>query len=191
MPSKLAKDFESFADLATAYAVGQDYRIVAARRPLSSTAIVAPHGGGIEAFTSDIARGIAGDDYGLYVFEGLLRAGNFAALHLSSERFDEPECLQMLGECDRVISVHGCGAPGEIVLVGGRDDALRDAVSTALRAAGIACDDAPAGLAGALPRNICNRGRTGRGVQLEVSMELRRSRQRTALIRAVRSALQG
>lgn len=189
MPSKLAKDFESFADLAAAYAAGQDYRIVAIPRPLSSTAIVAPHGGGIEAFTSDIARGIAGDDYGLYVFEGLLRAGNFAALHLASERFDEPECLQMLGECDRVISVHGCGAPGQIVLMGGRDEALRDAVSAELRAAGIECRDAPAGLAGADPRNICNRGRTRRGVQLEVSTELRRSRQRTALVRAVRSAL--
>lgn len=114
MPSRLAKDFESFVDLAAAYEAGQDYRIVAVPRPMSSTAIVAPHGGGIEAFTSDIARGIAGDDYGLYVFEGLLRAGNFAALHLSSERFDEPECLRMLGECDRVVSVHGCGAPGEV-----------------------------------------------------------------------------
>ncbi|MBL8320242.1 MAG: poly-gamma-glutamate hydrolase family protein [Burkholderiaceae bacterium] len=188
MPSRLAKDFESFADLAAAYAAGQDYRIVAVPRPLSSTAIVAPHGGGIEAYTSDIARGIAGDDYGLYVFEGLLRAGNFAALHLSSERFDEPECLRMLGECDRVVSVHGCGAPGEVVWLGGRDQALRDAVFAQLRAAGIECDDAPAALAGAGPRNVCNRGRTGRGVQLEVSIALRRSRQRTAL---VRSALQG
>lgn len=191
MPNRLAKHFASFADLAAAYVQDKDYRIVVVPRSESSTAVVAPHGGGIEAFTADIARGIAGEDYGLYLFEGLLRAGNFAALHLSSERFDEPECLRMLQHSDRVISVHGCGAPGKVVMVGGLDEALRDAVIAQLRAVGIDCEDAPARLAGAQPRNICNRGRTGRGVQLEVSLDLRRSRQRTTLISAVRRALEG
>jgi phage replication-related protein YjqB (UPF0714/DUF867 family) len=189
MPTKLAKDFQSFADLAIAYQRDQDYRIVEVPRPGSSTAVVAPHGGGIEAYTSDIARGIAGDDFGLYMFEGLLRAGNFASLHLSSELFDEPGCLEMLESCDRVVSVHGCGMPGDIVLLGGRDHILRGAIAAQLRAAGLTCEDAPSGLAGVDQRNICNRGRTGGGVQLEVSMSLRRSQRRSVLIRAVREAL--
>lgn len=189
MPTKLAKDFQSYADLAAAYQRGQDYRIVQVPRPGSSTAVVAPHGGGIEAYTSDIARAIAGEDFGLYAFEGLLRAGNFAALHLSSDLFDEPGCLDMLASCDRVVSVHGCGAPGETVLLGGRDDVLRGAIAAQLRAAGLTCEDASSGLAGAHPRNICNRGRTGSGVQLEVSMDLRLSQRRSLLVRAVRDAL--
>lgn len=190
MPAKLAKDFLSFSDLADAYVQGQDYRIVDVPRPDSSTAILAPHGGSIEAFTSDIARGIAGEEYGLYLFEGLMRAGNFGALHLSSERFDEPACLQMLQHCDRVISIHGCNAAGEVVLVGGLDRTLGHAVVAGLQAAGIACEQAPAKLAGADPRNVCNRGRSGQGVQLEVSLELRRSPRRKTLIAAVREALQ-
>lgn len=190
MPAKLAKDFLSFSDLAAAYLQNQDYRIVEVPRPESSTVILAPHGGPIEAFTSDIARGIAGEEYGLYLFEGLMRAGNFASLHLSSERFDEPTCLQLLQPCDRVISIHGCNAPGEVVLVGGLDITLGEAVAARLQAAGIGCEQAPPELAGADPRNVCNRGRSGKGVQLEVSHELRRSPRRKMLVSAVREALQ-
>ena len=164
MPSRFAKDFRSFADLAEAFTRDQDYRIVQQVRPGSSTVILAPHGGSIEAFTSDIARGIAGEEYGLYLFEGLLRAGNFASLHLPSERFDEPGCLQMLADCDRVVSVHGCSVTGEAVFIGGRDRALGEAVAASLRADGIACQDAAEKLAGQDPRNICNRGRAGQGV---------------------------
>ena len=39
------------------------------------------------------------------------------------------------------------------------------------------------------PRNVCNRGLSGAGVQLELSLELRRSPRRSLLIRAVREAL--
>ena len=191
MPSRFAKDFRSFADLAEAFTRDQDYRIVQLPRPGSSTMVLAPHGGSIEAFTSDIARGIAGEEYGLYLFEGLLRAGNFASLHLPSERFDEPGCLQMLADCDRVVSVHGCSVAGEAVFIGGRDRALGEAVASSLRAEGIACHDAAEKLAGQDPRNICNRGRAGQGVQLEVSLELRRSPRRKFLVAAVRQALGG
>lgn len=191
MPSRFAKDFRSFADLAEAFTRDQAYRIVQLPRPGSSTVILAPHGGSIEAFTSDIARGIAGEEYGLYLFEGLLRAGNFASLHLPSERFDEPGCLQMLADCDRVVSVHGCSVTGEAVFIGGRDRALGEAVAASLRAEGIACQDAVEKLAGQDPRNICNRGRAGQGVQLEVSLELRRSPRRKFLVAAVRQALGG
>lgn len=189
MPSKLARDFLSFADLAAAYVEGQDYRIVEVPRPDSATLILAPHGGQIEAFTSDIARHIAGEEYGLYLFEGLMRAGNFAALHLSSERFDEPACMRQLQSSDRVVSIHGCHALGEVVFVGGRDKALGEAIAASLQAAGIQCEAAQSNLAGADTRNVCNRGRSQQGVQLEVSIELRRSARRKALITAVRQAL--
>ena len=146
MDKKLAKDFRSFADLAAAYERDRDYRIVQRHCPGSSVAIVAPHGGSIEAHTSDIARDIAGQEFNLYLFEGLLKAGNFAALHLSSARFDEPACLALLADCDQVVTVHGCGNAGEVVLMGGRDAGLREAIASRLRALGLSCEDAPAGL---------------------------------------------
>ena len=46
-----------------------------------------------------------------------------------------------------------------------------------------------AGLDAADPMNVCNRGRGGAGVQLEVSLALRRSPRRALLVRAVREAL--
>lgn len=186
---KLAKDFRSFADLAAAYERDRDYRIVRLPRPGSEVAIVAPHGGSIEAHTSDIARDMAGQDFNLYLFEGLLKAGNFAALHLSSHLFDEPGCLDLVRACRSVISVHGCGHAGEIVLMGGRDVTLRGSIDARLRALGVACEAAPAGLDASDPMNVCNRGRGEAGVQLEVSLELRRSPRRSLLVRAVREAL--
>jgi phage replication-related protein YjqB (UPF0714/DUF867 family) len=186
---KLAKNFRSFADLAAAYERDRDYRIVRLLRPESEVAILAPHGGSIEAHASDIARDIAGRDFNLYLFEGLLKAGNFASLHLSSHLFDEPDCLDLLRACQSVISVHGCGHAGEIVLLGGRDAALRASIGTRLHGLGVNCEDAPAGLDAADSKNVCNRGRSGAGVQLEVSMELRRSPRRALLVRAVREAL--
>ncbi len=189
MVKKLAKDFRSFADLAAAYERERDYRIVQLQRPGSDVAILALHGGSIEAHTSDIARDIAGQDFNLYLFEGLLKAGNFAALHLSSALFDEPTCLALLAHCRQVVTVHGCGNAGEVVLMGGRDAGLRELIASSLRAQGVGCQDAPAGLDALDPRNVCNRGRSGVGVQLELSLELRRSPRRAPLIRAVREAL--
>jgi phage replication-related protein YjqB (UPF0714/DUF867 family) len=173
MKARLAKDFRKFADLAAAYEEDKDFRIVQVARLESATAVVAPHGGSIEAHTSYIARAIAGQDFSLYLFEGRLRSGNFAALHLSSHLFDEPGCLKLIAACDRVITVHGCGHAGERVLVGGRNLSLRRAITRRLKEAGLACEDAPADLDAADSNNICNRGRTGAGVQLEITAELR------------------
>jgi phage replication-related protein YjqB (UPF0714/DUF867 family) len=52
-------------------------------------AVIAPHGGGIEPGTSELATAIAGDDFSLYLFEGLKSAGN-GELHITSTNFDEP-----------------------------------------------------------------------------------------------------
>jgi phage replication-related protein YjqB (UPF0714/DUF867 family) len=54
----------------------------------SDVCIIAPHGGKIEKWTSEIATALAGDDYNLYLFEGLKRAKN-RDLHITSSRFDE------------------------------------------------------------------------------------------------------
>jgi hypothetical protein len=72
-------------------------------------AIIAPHGGKIEPWTSAIATAIAADDYCLYCFEGRKRREN-RDLHITSTHFDEPQCLTLVSGCDQVVAVHGARA---------------------------------------------------------------------------------
>ncbi|HZM34979.1 MAG TPA: poly-gamma-glutamate hydrolase family protein [Burkholderiales bacterium] len=132
-----ATSYSGFADLAKHQAKGTDYRIVALPREHSRIAVVAPHGGGIERRTSDIARAMAGQDFNLYLFDGLRPADNYRCLHLCSHRFDEPKCLGLISRCQAVVAIHGCGGSEEKVLLGGLDVSLRDRIASALRDANV------------------------------------------------------
>jgi phage replication-related protein YjqB (UPF0714/DUF867 family) len=192
----------NFAELASDQREGVDYRIVAHLRD-PRVAVIAPHGGGIEKGTSEIAAAIAGGEHSLYCFEGLKRNGN-EILHITSTRFDEPNCLRIIAQADIVLAVHGCENPAEIVFVGGQDLALAELMIKALEDAGFQPrGDAEPAIAGCHSANICNRGSSGRGCQIEISGGLRatmfdgldrRGRQRPrpafdAFVRAAREAL--
>jgi phage replication-related protein YjqB (UPF0714/DUF867 family) len=181
--------YMSFAELSTHQVRGRDFEIDVLRRPESSIAVIAPHGGGIENGTSEIARVIATDQFNLYLFEGLRYSGNFAALHLTSHLFDEPECLALISRCPVVVAIHGCKGIEHEVLLGGRHRELADRLSEALRAANITNRTDGHRFPGAEPRNICNRGLTGRGVQLEITTALRASPAALDLAAAVRETL--
>jgi phage replication-related protein YjqB (UPF0714/DUF867 family) len=74
------------------------------------------------------------------------------------------------------------------VFLGGLDLHLKSQLLSALNKAGISAEqdlDFPA----THPKNICNRGISGKGVQLEISGSLRHSPFRMTLIEVVRSAL--
>jgi phage replication-related protein YjqB (UPF0714/DUF867 family) len=186
----LADSYRSFEDLARLHAEGVDYTVHVRPPQRSAAAIIAPHGGRIEGGTSAAARLIAGDDHGLYLFEGLRTANdNFDRLHLTSHWFDEPRCLALIGGCDTVIAVHGYAAPGPDVLLGGRDVVLKLQLARALAAAGLEVATDGHVYPGTDPRNICNRGRSGQGVQLELSAKLRRAHAWSALAAAVREVL--
>ncbi len=151
-----------------------NYRIIACPRP-SPIAVIAPHGGGIEPGTSELAAAIAGQEFSLYCFEGRKSDGN-EALHITSTRFDEPQCLAIVAASQVVLAVHGSAEQEEIVHVGGRDSRLARRLCDALNAAGFAAQlDNTADHPGRLEANICNRGRSGRGCQLEISNGLRRT----------------
>lgn len=181
--------YTSFADLARCEAKGIDYGITVVHRPASEIAVIAPHGGGIEKRTSEIARAIAGDEFNLYLFEGIKASGNFAALHITSRRFDEPSCLSLLRECSSVVAIHGCMRPDERVLIGGLDTELKNRVADALRQAGLRVDTDGHGFRAENPGNICNRGRSNKGVQLELSRPLRGSANEPRFVQAVRTVL--
>jgi phage replication-related protein YjqB (UPF0714/DUF867 family) len=73
--------------------------------------------------------------------------------------------------------VHGRknGDDDASVWVGGLHEPLRDAIAAALRDSGFRAKSVGEGhpLSGRDPTNICNRGRQGAGVQLELPMALR------------------
>ncbi len=160
----------SFAELAVSER--GEFRITKLERD-SPVLILAPHGGGIEPGTSEIAGAIAGSEFSCYWFESLKGDGN-RDLHLTSYLFDEPECLRMLAAARTVIAVHGCEGEEGLIHVGGRDAWLRAAVIHALAQAGYRAVLDNSHHAGVAPRNICNRGTTGQGVQLEIDAGLRR-----------------
>lgn len=187
--SSLAASYKGFADLANAQTEGTDYRVFV--RPIvnSSIAVIAPHGGSIEQYTSNIARDVAGGDLNLYLFEGIRQAGNYSALHLTSHRFDEPRCLSLLSTCDHVVAIHGCGGDDQRVLLGGLDEALKVAVGQALSGLGVEVRSDGHQFPATDPKNVCNRGRRGVGVQVEVTMGLRLHGPRDAVCAAIRAVL--
>jgi phage replication-related protein YjqB (UPF0714/DUF867 family) len=183
-------DFLGYDDLARHYVEGIDYAVHVTPRERSRAAVLAPHGGRIEGRTSDIARLIAGEDHGLYLFEGLRAASdNFDCLHLASHRFDEPRALDLIRGCDTVIAVHGYAASGPDVLLGGLNERLKREIAQALEEEGFSCQMDGHRFPGSHPFNICNRGRSGKGVQLELSEELRKAGEWSGMARAVRGVL--
>ena len=170
---------------------GKDYYIVTLSRPASRVAVIAPHGGDIERRTSQIARAIAGDDCHLYLFEGIRQSNNYAALHLTSHLFDEPECLGIIGQCPVVVAIHGCNGTGERVLIGGLDVALKNHLAAAIRGQGVTAETDGHAFPATDANNICNRGLASKGVQLEFSAALRGAAAEARVVSAVRSVLVG
>lgn len=182
-------EYECYADLAGSQVEGADFRIHIERRASCGIAVVAPHGGAIEEGTSEIARAVAGSEFNLYLFEGLRPSGSYAALHLTSHRFDEPQCLALLAGCDQVIAIHGCRGAGPEALLGGLDDKLKLRIGAAISAAGIETRLAGHRYPAVHQRNICNRGRSGAGVQIELTSALRLKQANRTIINAIRSVL--
>ena len=171
-PSNYMDTYSSFADLAKHAEEGRDFEVRIQER-LGTTVIIAPHGGGIEPGTSEIAEAIAGNDLSLYLFEGI-RDENNRELHITSTRFDEPRCADLVADSPRAIAIHGEECPDETVFLGGRDQALLNRVRDSLAAAGfhVAKDSKPE-LHGLAEANICNRVQSKRGLQVELSNGLR------------------
>ena len=163
--------YTSFKELADHETEGRDYRIrIELRDP--RVLIMAPHGGKIEPTTAEIAEAIAGIDYSFYSFEGLKTDSRM--LHIESHLFDEPRALQAVQKADVVVTVHGqLNQKEEFVMVGGLNESLRSEIAAQLEGASFQTRPPAEGLMGNDPMNICNRGKSKQGVQLEVSRKVR------------------
>ena len=169
MPDK----YRNFTQLARAEIENLDFRVHSVPRA-AEIVLLAPHGGEIEPGTSEIAAGIAGDDYSLYLFDGLKPEEN-GELHITSTRFDEPRGVELVEESERAVAIHGEGSQRDVAYIGGRDTVLAGQIAKALKARGFTVRrHRNELLQGVSERNICNRGRTGAGVQLELGRGLRR-----------------
>jgi len=166
--------YKSFHQLQRNEREGIDYK-VHFRFGESGIAVIAPHGGVVEPGTTEIVDAVAGTEHAFYSFEGTKATKN-SDLHITSEKFDEPKGIEIVKGADRVLAVHGCAGDEKVVYLGGLDEIFKKAIKKTLSKAGFAVQEPPRiGLKGRSPKNICNRGRSGRGVQLEITTSLRRA----------------
>jgi phage replication-related protein YjqB (UPF0714/DUF867 family) len=158
------------------------------------TAVIAPHGGGIETGTSELCLAVAGYHpatlevtppggvtYDYWMFEGLRSDGN-AELHVTSSGCDDGVALSLCGGALNALALHGCtteaaGQPDgkEIVLVGGRNQTLKHHLLEAFARENLLAIDALGvrALNGDDAGNIANRTLLGMGGQLELTTPLR------------------
>lgn len=193
---RVADEYASFTAMAAAQVEGQGFAIrYGLRNPES--AVLAIHGGAIERHTDTLALEIAREDLSYYILIGRRRNENRRYLHVASERFEEPRLTAILRRASRVLSIHGVeDRLRPFVMLGGLDLELKATIERNVVEVGIESMPPRHGLGGVDPRNVCNRGSTRRGVQIEISTRLRESLAsddafRKAFCDAVRSALLG
>ena len=120
---------------------------------------------GPEKGTGDIARRIHAacpENTGLYVHN--------CAVHVTSAEFHEPLFDIAVRQYKTVISIHGMGSRDYIAYIGGRAVPLVKKLRTAL---GLPINAIPPPhLRGIQLSNVVNRGSSGKGVQVEVSLPL-------------------
>lgn len=165
--------YNCFEDLRQCETEGRDYRI-RMHHSKSTFAIMAPHGGRIERGTSQLAESIAGEEHAFYAFEGIKDKNNHH-LHITSDQFDEPSALMVAGEAHTVITIHGAKGRDHSIYTGGLNRELEQHILEVMNDAGFtAMHDPSPTRQGRGVTNICNRGRGGKGVQLELPQGLRK-----------------
>jgi len=170
MPDK----YSSYKELARYEQEGTDFTICQTVKNTSSTLVLGLHAGRIEPGISEIVLAVAGDDLSYYLFEGIKAQGN-RDLHITSTHFDESGCLALVKKSEHVIAIHGERSDDKVVYLGGLDTQLRKHLKSALIEADfMAKKHAKPLLQGTSHKNICNRGKSLAGVQLELSNGLRR-----------------
>ena len=170
----MTSSYRNFEELKEREIEGRDYRIRINLKE-GPVLIMAPHGGKIEPGTAEIAEAIASQNYSFYSFEGL-KADRNSNLHIESHLFDEPRALQAVEKADIVITVHGqLDQKDGFIMIGGLNDRLCSEIKRQLEAGGFQTRPPTKGLEGIDPMNICNRGRSRGGIQLEISRKTRDS----------------
>lgn len=167
--------YANYADLAAHETEGVDYQVRTRAPAGSAMLMLAPHGGGIEPMSGEVADYIAAQQNRLfYAFEGIKSSGN-SVLHITSTNFDEPRALDAAATAAYVVSFHGASGSTAQVFMGGADTVLRDMIGAALTKAGFTVANTPTELDGNDPASINQKGRRAAGVQIEMTLALRQT----------------
>lgn len=164
--------YQSYQELIEKEHEGIDY-LINYREGNSDIALVAHHGGKIQPGTTEIADAIAGKDFAFYSFEGIKQDFN-NILYISSHQFDEPIALDIVSKANQVITIHSQFGNDETIYLGGLDNSLKEKIKQYLEQSGFRSIQRKPSFKGTNTQNICNRGVTGRGVQIGISWGLRK-----------------
>lgn len=160
--------YNSMTDLQQDTKEGHDWKIHTYDES-NSTIIVAPHGGGIEPGTTEIARNIADkSSSGFYSFSGI-RPSNNSQLHVTSTNYDEPKAQEMVQQSRHTVTIHKTNNSANDVYIGGRDDQLKSNIKEALQDKGFSVTTASQNISGNSIHNIANQNKNNAGVQIELS----------------------
>lgn len=182
--------YSSFEELAAFEEEGVHYQIRYKTRKGSAFAIVAPHGGTIEPGTSEIARELADDSFTWYLFESKRPYDDdYISLHITSHLFDEPQCIELIKTHQWVVTIHGCHDDEELVFLGGLEKRLISSVGRALDSFGIPNSETCKRFPGTHRNNLCNKGKSRKGLQVEISVPLREASSCDRVVGALRTGL--
>jgi phage replication-related protein YjqB (UPF0714/DUF867 family)/3D (Asp-Asp-Asp) domain-containing protein len=176
---------------------GTDY-IVTVSNTGSPVTVLSIHGGGIEAFTSNISAALANlFGYKRYDFKAqgttqcLQGRSNTDVLHITATHFDDPRAVSLVGSSSKAVAIHGYadsrGYARGVICVGGADASARNTFISQVNSNASSWSlyaltpiDAPSAgsgtcgdLGGTASANIVNRTSSGGGLQLELSKGLR------------------
>ena len=169
----MADTYDNFEQLSAAEKEHVDYKIFTEDAKLK-IAIVAPHGGGIEQGTSEIAQSISNGKYNCYCFEGIKSSENKKFLHITSTNFDEPKGIKVCQSSEAVVTIHGAENDEDIVFVGGLHKELKSALIEKLTKEGFNAKEDTTEHSGQDIGNLCNKGTMKRGLQIEISKGFRK-----------------
>jgi phage replication-related protein YjqB (UPF0714/DUF867 family) len=159
----------NFADLVLNAVKGEDYGVTVVNRDASTT-VAAIHGGCIAPPTGELARAIAGEDCNLYELRGL-RADKAALLRIPASRYDEMRLRALMERSEDALAIVGVEGAAQVVHLGGRNQALRQALADELVAAGFVVGVPATPGAAHDPTRFYNLPANG-GVQVELTRAL-------------------
>ncbi|MBV5139060.1 poly-gamma-glutamate hydrolase family protein [Staphylococcus xylosus] len=165
--------YNSMSELEAKTTENNDWEIVT--RNLGSQVIIAAiHGGGIEPGTTEIADLTAKKgEYDYFSFKGTKSKGN-EDLHVTSRNYDQSVLIEMIKNKTNAVAIHGCDGDGNIIYIGRKDQKLIHEMTKQFEQLNINVEQEPEHISGAHDDNIINCCKTGAGVQLELTPDLRK-----------------
>lgn len=165
--------YNSMSELEAKTTENNDWEIVT-RNLGSQVIITAIHGGGIEPGTTEIADLTAQKgEYDYFSFKGTKSKGN-EDLHVTFRNYDQSVLMEMIKNKTNAVAIHGCDGDGNIIYIGGKDQKLIHEMTKQFEQLNINVEQAPEHISGAHDDNIINCCKTGAGVQLELTLGLRK-----------------